>query len=74
MNGKMTHGVIRSETRVRHTNSDYFVPTNWNGRFNAKTDPDKCQVLVFNCQETKTFSLYAYNRYKSERVNELCES
>ena len=74
MNGKITHGLIRSETRVWHTNCGLFVPTDWNGCLNTKIGPDKCQVLVFNCQETKTFSLYAYNRYKSERVNELCES
>ena len=54
--------------------SDLSVLIDWNGRFSTKTDPDKGQVLVFNCQETKTFSLYAYNRYKCERVNALCES
>mgnify|MGYP001818633248 CR=1 FL=1 len=27
------------------------------------------QVLVRKCQETKTFSPYAYNRYKFEQVN-----
>ena len=74
MIGESTHRVIRSLTWERQAKGGLSVPTDRNGRLSAKTDPDKCQVLVFNCQETKTFSLYAYNRYKSERVNELCES
>lgn len=32
------------------------------------------QVLVRKCQETKTFSPYAYNRYNYERVSGFCKS
>ena len=65
-------GVLRPARDI--TIRGLLFPTDNSGRFSAKTDPDKCQVLVFNCQETKTFSLYAYIRYKCERLKELCES
>ena len=71
MNGESALGMIRFKTHERQTNGGLFVPADRNEPPDAQIDPKACQVLVFNCQETKTFSLYAYNRYKCERVNEL---
>ena len=41
MNGESTHGLTRSETCERQANGGLSVPTDWNGRYSVKSDPNK---------------------------------